>query len=375
MKRNLIILVIIGAILIIYTLSGALGHGSSDGRHGGDTLTTESELLTIIDFGDYITVDIYDPWRTSDLPSQLFVLIPEGEDPDSLPIGTEIRTPVSNSMVFSSVYAGAIDELGAVEAIKGVCDASYFKIPAIAARLRDGSVIDAGNSMSPSIEAITMLGPDVILRSAFQNATSGALESSGVPVIECVDYMEKTPLGRAEWIKLLGLLYGRRDRADSIYNNVVASYNAVKQMADTVAHRPKVISETVTDGVWYVPGGGSYMARLFADAGGDYPWTDDNSAGSLPLDFAAVYDRAADADIWLVKTYGKDLTLPDLKSIYPLNDRFKAFSSGSVYACNTEATMLFEDFPFHPEKLLREYYTIFHPRSGGKTHYFKRVDR
>lgn len=342
----------------------------------GDTLTSEAALLTIVDHGDYTSALISNPWDSAAPPLQTLLLVPANRPlPQGLPQGTIIKVPLTNSLVFSSVHAGAIDELGAAGAIKGVCDAAYFKIPAIAGGLADGSIIDAGNSMSPSIERIMLLGPDAILRSPYQNSTAGALETAGIPIIECADYMETTPLGRAEWIKLLGELYGHRDKAATIYDNVAAAYNNIKDKAAAVTDRPKVISETVTDGVWYIPGGNSYMARLFIDAGADYPWSDNTSTGSLPLDFQAVYDKAADADVWLVKSYGKDMTLDALRSIYPLNDRFKAFASGGVYACNTATATLFEDFPFHPEKLLAEYYRIFHPEANdGENLYFKKVN-
>lgn len=341
----------------------------------GDTITSKASLLTIVDHGGYTTATIINPWDSTGAPLQRLILLPDTANrPSGLPDGTVIRVPLKNSLVFSSVHAGAIDELGASEAIKGVCDAAYFKIPSITRGLADGTITDAGNSMSPSMERVMMMKPDAILRSPFQNSTAGAVEASGIPIVECADYMETTPLGRAEWIKLLGELYGRREEAARIYNVVAAEYDSIKSNAAKAASHPKVISETVTDGVWYVPGGNSYMARLFADAGGFYPWSDDNNSGSLPLDFQAVYDKASDADIWLIKSYGKDMSLADLRSIYPLNDRFRAFATGGVYTCNTAEKTLFEDFPFHPEKLLREYYLIFHPEATGVTVYYKKAE-
>ena len=102
------------------------------------------------------------------------------------------------------------------------------------------------------------------------------------------------------------------------------------------------------------------MARLLTDAGAEYPFSDDSSAGSLALDFATVLDRAGDADYWLLKTYGTDVTLRDLKADYELNGRMKAWQTGEVYAANTAACMMYEEFPFHPERLLADYMRIFH---------------
>jgi iron complex transport system substrate-binding protein len=131
----------------------------------------------------------------------------------------------------------------------------------------------------------------------------------------------------------------------------------------------------LTDGYWFVPGGESYMAKIIEDAGGDYPWSTDTHNGSLQLDFSTVYAKAADADFWLVKSYGHDITLSDIESMSHLNGQFKAFKDGNVFVANTAVVPLYEEFPFHPEKLLEEYIKIFHPEIiTGETRYYKRAN-
>ncbi len=326
-----------------------------------DTLTHDAELLVLVDCGSYTTVAIENPWRRGELLQNYVLVSRDSALPENLPEGVLVRVPLTSSLVYSSVHAGVIKELGALDAVTGVADAKYFKIPEIVAGLQSGKIMDVGEAISPSVEKIVDLDAQAILTSPFQNAGHGAIEKTGVPIIECADYMETTPLGRAEWVKLIGELYGCRDKAAELYEKVKINYLRLKAMSENTDTRPKVISETVTGGVWFLPGGKSYMACLFADAAGAYPWSDDVSAGSLQLDFSAVYDKAYDADIWLVKTYGSDLTLSELKSAYPLNDKIKAFNCGGVYASNTEKSSFYEEFPFHPDMLLREYINIFHP--------------
>lgn len=342
----------------------------------GDTLTVEASLLTIVDCRDYTIADIANPWDSTQLLARYILVDRHTPTPSNLPNGTIVRVPLQSSVVYSSVHAGVIDEIGASEAITGVCDAQYYKLPTIVGRLKQGGITDCGNSTAPSIERIVELSPEAILVSPFQNAGHGAIEQLHIPIIECADYMEATPLARAEWIKLFGELYGNRLAADSIYRHVASQYSQLARTAASVSTRPTVISEMLTDGVWYVPGGGSYAARLFADAGAYYPWSDNNSTGSLQLDFSAVYDRAHDADFWLIKTFGNNLTLSDLKTANPLNARIKAFANKGVFAANTSTCSLYEDFPFHPERLLREYINIFHPGvlPDGTLHYFCRVE-
>lgn len=166
---------------------------------------------------------------------------------------------------------------------------------------------------------------------------------------------------RAEWIRLIGELYGNRASADSIYEAVCDRYRKLAQRTNSISHSPSVVTQMVNSGVWYVPGGNSYQARMLADAGALYPWRDDASAGSLPLDFAAVFDKAHDADYWLTSTYGSNLTLDEMKRTYPLNAKMKAFSTGGVYNVNTAESAFYDEFPFHPDLLLSDYINIFHP--------------
>ncbi len=374
---KLSISIIFGIIASLVITSCNSRKSNSETIITGDTLTTTAKLLKITDCGDFTIADITNPWDTTKL-LQRYILIDRNSniDQSSLPKGILVKTPLQSSIVYSSVHANAIDELGAIKRISGICDAQYYKIDKIIQRLSSGDVIDIGSSMSPSIERIIELNPDAILTSPFQNAGHGAIEQLNIPIIECADYMEATPLGRAEWIKLLGKLYGNRHVADSIFKEVSNNYNQLKDsIASLDVKSPTVISECVTDGVWYMPGGKSYMAQLFYDAGADYAWKDDNSTGSLQLDFATVYDKAHNADIWLIKTFGRDLTLNELQSSYPLHNRMDAFKNGGVYSCNTATTSLFEDFPFHPDMLLIEFINIFHnkPTDNSTLNYYKQV--
>lgn len=338
------------------------GGSSTQGEVEGDTLTMEADLLTIVDCHGYTIVDVENPWKKGALLKRYAIVHRDSVIPEDLPEDAEmVRVPMTSALVYSSVHAGAFQELGCVDAVTGIVDAEYYKIPEIVEGVKEGKVVDVGNSMAPTIEKIVELSPQAILTSPFQNAGHGAIEKLGIPIIECADYMETTPLGRAEWIKLLGELLCKRREATDIYNNVVNEYNALVAKTKDVKENPIVISEMLIDGVWFLPGGASYMAQMFADAGASYPWSDDKSTGSLQLDFSTVYDKAYNADYWIIKSHEPNFSLANLESKYPLNKKFEAFSKGGVYVINTVESSFFEDFPFHPERLLREYIILFHP--------------
>lgn len=368
---------ILTAILLAGALAACSGSKEKAPAEAPDRfpdMTRHAGLLAMRDLGNGATlVDVTNPWDTSALLAS-YLLLPSDARPDSIPPRgrlTEIRVPLERSALFSAIHAGAVEELGAADRVAAVADAEYFK-GAIARGLADGSVTDLGSSLAPSMERVTIARPDALVMYPMQNAGHGALENAGIPIVEMADYMEATPLGRAEWMRFIGILYGQPEKADSIFNAVEKEYNNLASKASQAEHKPKVLTETLTSGYWFVPGGNSYMARLITDAGGEYPWANDKSTGSLQLDFSAVYARAADADIWLIKTFGADMTLASLRELYPLNSQFKAFKKKGVFVADTKEVPLFEEFPYHPELLLREYAAIFSGDTAS-LRYFKQA--
>lgn len=341
----------------------------------GTPLTDTAKLLSITDNGGYYIVKITDPWDTAKILHG-YQLVPRGEEVPRVVGTTKVEIPLKKSLVYSAVYAGIIDEMGAAKAITAVADAEYINNPYVRKGVADGSITDVGSTMAPVVEKVVAASPDAILASPFQNAGYGAVGQLDVPIIEMADYMETTPLGRAEWIKLIGLLYGRYNVADSIYNAVSDAYNDMKGRVADVESRPKVLTETMINGVWNVPGGRSYKVRMLQDAGASYPWSDDMSAGSLDMDFSRVFERASDADYWIATSYGYPMTRATLVADYRPNERFKAFKTGNIYTCDTSITPLFDEFPFHPERLLNDYVVIFHPETadGLTLNYFHKIN-
>ncbi|MBP2691902.1 MAG: ABC transporter substrate-binding protein [Muribaculaceae bacterium] len=329
----------------------------------GDTLTHRSELLTLIDRGDFVTAEIADPWNSGKRLAAYALVdrnkdIPQGLDEEF----TVVAVPLQRSVIFSSTNSAAIAELGALNAIAAVADGNFYSPSDTVARLiAQGRITDIGSSMSPDPEKIVNLEPDALLVSPFQNAGHGVLEDLGVPVIECADYMENSPLARAEWILFLGELYGNRQLARDIFTQVSTDYEALTFKAALSSYRPLVLPELVVSGVWYVPGGQSYMATMFADAGAAYPWADDSSTGSLQLSIEQVIDKASDADIWIMRNFAPLRSNTDLLALSPLYSEFKAFRDGRVYNCDTSSKPIFNDIAFHPERVLLDFIIIFHP--------------
>ena len=334
----------------------------------------QAQLLTMEQGNGYTLVTVANPWKGGVL--HRYVLVPrDAELPDNLPEGTIVRTPVKRALVYSSVHTSLLRELGAIDAVRGIVDRQYFVDSLLLADIDAGQVADCGNSMNPTVEKVIDMQPDAILLSPYQDASYGQITQLDIPIIECADYLEYDPLGRAEWMKFYGLLVGQRERADSLYDAVVNAYDEVKQVAAKAASRPTVVTEMVISGVWSVPGGQSYMARIIRDAGGDYLWADDDNTGSLSLDFNQVLARAQQADYWFLKWTNIN-SLNDLQGAYELNKEMEAFKNKRVYVCDTEKSRFFDRVPFHPDLLLREFAAIMHPElfPGVETQMYHHID-
>lgn len=369
---------LISALLTIAVLASCNGRGASGHDiSSGDTLTSKSELLTIVDCGDYTAVMINDPWNEGRLLASYALVDRNTTAKATVPEGFQtIKIPLERSIVYSSTNMSAIGELGRLDEVCAVADGNYYNSSDTVAKLiAAGRLTDIGNSMSPKLETLVELSPDAILTSPYENAGHGVLDALKVPIIECADYMEKTPIGRAEWLLLLGELYGEREKARELYSQVAESYESLRDsIAATVTERPRVLTELLTSGVWYVPGGQSYMANMLHDAGADYPWSDNASAGSLQLDAASVIDKASNADIWIMRNFG-DVTLGSLAEMSPLYTNIKAYQNGNIYNCDHSESVIFNDIAFHPERILADMAAMFHPElfSDYKMRYYSKI--
>ncbi len=363
MKKILLSAYIVTWVLLLSACGG--GSKTSSLQAEGDTVRMKySSLLQIVKHADYTVVTIRNPWDTLKVLHTYLLADREKPLPEHLPEGTVVRTPLQKSVIYSSVHCSLWSELDELKGIGGVCGLEYIKLPQILEGCRNGSIVNVGNSMNPDIERIIDLRPDAILLSPFENSGGyGRVGKLNIPIIECADYMETSALGRAEWMRLYGLLLGKEAQADSLFAGIEKEYlTLTQQVKSQNLKRPTVISEMKNSSAWYIPGGNSTMGRLYQDAGADYVFAYLSNSGSVPLAFETVFDRGGNADIWLIKyNQPQDKTYSELERDYAPYARFKAFQDRKVYGCNTNHVPFYEESPFHPELLLKDLIKIFHP--------------
>ena len=270
-----------------------------------------------------------------------------------------------------------LKDLGALNSIGGVCDLKYIKLPEIEEGCRNGTITDVGDGMNPNIERIIDLHPDAILLSPFENSGGyGRVEKLNVPIIECADYMETSSLGRAEWMRFYGLLFGKKAEADAMFASVERSYKDLQELVKPISFAPSVMCDLKTSSTWYTPGGNSTIARLYADAGANYIFREDTHSGSLPYPFEVIFEKGQQTDFWLIR-YNQpiDKTYKELEKEFAPYAGFRAFKERNIYGCNTNRVPFYEETPFHPDWLLKDLIKIFHPSllESYELRYYKKL--
>ena len=363
MRRKTILLCLL-CIVGLLSLSSCRHSHTSVQEDVADTLALQyARNLLIIEHADYTEVQLANPWEKGAVMQTY-----------------EIRQPFTHAAVFIAAHAALLNELGVADAISGVCEEEYIACPAIHERIAEGRIARLGSAMVPDKEAIINLSPDAILLSPFENeGTYGNLEQLGIPIIQCADYMEPTALGRAEWMRFYGRLFGCAERADSLFESVVSTYHALCEAAraDSIHSSPSVMFDTRNGSAWYMPGGESTLATIVRDAGGSYIFADDTHSGSIPLSFEAVLDKGQDSDVWFIRySSPTEFTLGDLYDMYAAYAKFKAFQEESIYGCNNADLIFYEETPFHPERLLKDFIQVLHPAAWNDTEelrYFRKL--
>lgn len=397
--------IIFGALVVLLVV--ACQGGKTASGEGGDTLQMKyAELLTIVKHNDgaYTEAIIENPWKKGTTLHK-YILVPKGKEGDetvarlkddirenaTLQMGSHcdiVRTPLESNVVFTAPHCQLMYELGCKNAITGVCDKDYINIPDIKERVKlsdgkastsdtDKVIIDCGSSMQPDIERIIALKPEGLFISPFENSGGyGKLDKLNIPIIETADYMETSPLGRAEWMKFYGLLFMSEERSDSLFSSIEKEYLALKAEAAKLPQGLSILTERKMGSVWYVPGGKSTMGILLKDANAKYIFADDTHSGSLAYGPERILSKGTQVDVWAFKYFGgKALSKNDLLAEYEGYKVLKAFNSNSIYQVDTSTQPYFELTSFHPEILLREFIILAHPKATqfGKLRFYQHL--
>lgn len=290
-----------------------------------------------------------------------------------------VRRPCTRIASLGSVYTQMFYELGALGAVKAIDNIDYVNNRAVIEKHERGDLTELARTPVIDVEQTLQLRPDMVFAYDMGTGIDARITEAGIPVAVSLDNLEESPLGRAEWIRFFAEFVGRRERADSIFRATEKKYRALQARAAGFTDRPTVLSELRYSDAWYMPGGRSYVAALLRDAGATYLWEDDAHTGSLPLSFEAVFRRAKDADYWIHLSLVR--TKNELLAFDSRYAHFKPFASGNLFnnTRNTNAkgySDYWESGMIHPERILEDLISIFHPASPADTvrHYYEKIE-
>jgi len=191
------------------------------------------------------------------------------------------------------------------------------------------------------------------------------LNELGIPTILIAEYLEEVPLAKMEWIKVFGALFNRETIATCKFDSVANKYRQLCALTANLTSKPSVLLGLPWRGTWYVSGGSSYVAKLIADAGGEYIFSDYDFKDSRPITLEKVFERALGADFWL--NSGDAVSLHD---IFRVDERFtnlSAVKQKRVYNNNNKiippgGNAFFESGVVEPEIILSDLIYILHPQ-------------
>jgi len=315
----------------------------------------------------YKVITVKTPWPGASESLQ-YVLVQCGAPaPEGFLDEQIIEVPVKSIVTMSTSYLPFLDELGVLDRLVGLDDATYVSNPAVLKMAEEGKLTMLGYGSAVNVEKALELKPDLIMTygsGAPEYDAHPVLIQAGLKVAINAEWLDTSPLGRAEWGKFIAAFFNKEAAAESLFNEKVTRYNELKALTASLTEKPTVFTGSAYQGTWNVPGGKSFAAAFLSDAGAAYLWADDTSTGSLPLAFEAVFEKAKDADYWLnVGFFG---SLDDLKAADARYADFAAFQKGNVWNNDAKSSPnggndYYESAVAHPEVVLADLIKIFHP--------------
>ncbi len=261
-----------------------------------------------------------------------YLLVPEGADvPEHDDNVRLIRTPINTIVCTSTTHIPLLDYLDLTDKLVGFPTTDYVSSPKTRERIDAGNVVDLGVDKGLNIERLAALQPDLVMGYTM-SADYGQfrkIEEFGIPVILNAEYLEKHPLGRAEWVKYVAAFFDKPAKADSVFSAIEANYVTTSRLCADAERRPTVVSGIMYGDAWFLPGGQNYASRILKDAGGFYLWEDNPSSGYLELSFESVYEKASKAEFWIGT--GPFASLEELSAGDHRYKNIGAFKNKNVY--------------------------------------------
>ena len=322
-------------------------------------------------------LQVSNPWQGAKNVTMSYFISRNGELPPTGFTGPTIPAGAQHIVCMSSSYIAMLDALGQVDRIVAVSGINYIANPYILAHK------DSIKDMGPEINYELLLGlkPDVVLLYGIgdaQTAVTDKLKELAIPYMYVGEYLEESPLGKAEWLVALSELTDSRDKGIDVFREIPKRYQTLKDLTASVEQRPTVMFNTPWNDSWVMPSTQSYMAQLVTDAGADYIYKENTSNSSAPIGLETAYGLIQKADYWI--NVGTASTLDELKNMNPKFADAKSVRNKTVYNNNLRITATggndyWESAVVRPDVVLRDLIHIFHPELvSDSTYYYRHLE-
>ena len=322
-------------------------------------------------------IQVSNPWQGAKNVTMSYFISRNGELPPTGFTGPTIPAGAQRIVCMSSSYIAMLDAVGQVDRIVAVSGINYIANPYILAH--KDSIKDMGPEMN--YELLLGLKPDVVLLYGIgdaQTAVTDKLKELAIPYMYVGEYLEESPLGKAEWLVALSELTDSRDKGIDVFRAIPKRYQALKDLTASVEQRPTVMFNTPWNDSWVMPSTQSYMVQLVTDAGADYIYKENTSNSSAPIGLETAYGLIQKADYWI--NVGTASTLDELKNMNPKFADAKSVRDKTVYNNNLRITATggndyWESAVVRPDVVLRDLIHIFHPELiSDSTYYYRHLE-
>lgn len=329
----------------------------------------------------YTIIEVTNPWPNA---SKKFKYILKDKNSQihekSFDNAIIINVPVKKIVVTSTTHIPSLEMLGVENSLIGFPKLDYISSEKIRTLIHQNKITELGNNQSLNTEKLLYLNPDVIIGYGLDNSNPvlSNLEKNGLKVMFNGDWNEQNPLGKAEWIKFFGAIYGKLDKAEEIFSKIEKEYFKTLNLLTKTTKKPTVLAGDIFEDKWFLPQGKSWAATFLKDAKGNYLWSQTKGTGSLGLSFETVLEQGKNADIWI--TSGQFSTLEEMIHSNPHYNQFKAFKNKNVYSFNSKkgekgGVLYYELAPNRPDIVIKDIVKILHPNllKNYKPYFFEKL--
>jgi len=334
--------------------------------HSPDSQVQHAQNFSIETHPNYTLLKVKNPWKSADI-SFTYIVYDKG---DTKPVYSEkatyIQRPIERVACTSTTHIALLNALNVADKLVGVSGTQYVYNEAVRKRISTGDIREIGMETGLNYEVLTDAEPELVFTygmSADNNIDK--LREAGLTPVVLAEYIDHSPLGRAEWLKFIAVLFGKEDEAKEVFDTLSDNYERLKKLVkNSNASSPSVMVGMGLSGNWFVPGGESYVAQHIVDAGGNYLWKDKPGTASLQLDFEAVYEKAHTVDKWI--NIGMVKSADDIIAADERYINFKALKNRELYNGSKRISPgggydIYESAVVHPDFILKDLIKAFHP--------------